>query len=222
MLIPQPRELRTKPQPFQITDSLKIVLLTPVVHEDRMAAASIQKELKLTTGQVFPIVALPEPPQGVPAIVMGRFDQPVMRNLLAARHLSTEGIGAQGYVLDVGPSTIVVAGKDGAGLFYGAQTLRQLVVPVGPEATAFAAIRYARQRLTTETAIVAEILGVRVRDWPALQFRGTQVDMSRGPVPKLSYLKKIVRTIAQFKMNQLYMYMEDSYRLDGHSPVDQK
>ena len=194
MLIPQPRELQTKAQPFQVTSSLQIVLLTPVAHKDRYAAESVQTELKLVTGQEFPIVGLPEPPREVPAIIMGRFDQPVMRNLLAARHLSTEGVGDQGYVLDVGPHAIVVAGKDSAGLFYGAQTLRQLVVPEGQE---------------------ARILAVQARDWPALKYRGTQVDMSRGPVPKLSYLKKIVRTIAQFKMNQLYMYMEDSYRLEG-------
>ena len=194
MLIPQPRELQTKAQSFQVNSNLQIVLLTPVAHEDLFAAQRVQKELQLVTGQQFPILASPEPPQGVPAIIVGRFDQPAMRNLLSSRHLGTEGIGDQGYVLDVGPSSVVLAGKDAAGVFYGAQTLRQLVVPVGQE---------------------ARILGVQARDWPALEYRGTQVDMSRGPVPKLSYLKKIVRTIAQFKMNQLYMYMEDSFRLQG-------
>jgi len=192
MLIPQPRELQARTQTFQVNANLEIVLMTPVAQGDRFAAESVQKELKLVTGQEFPIVGLPEPPQGVPAIILGRFSQPAMRNLLSARHLSTDGVGDQGYVLDVQPGTIVLAGKDGAGLFYGAQTLRQLVVPAGQE---------------------ARILGVQARDWPALEYRGTQVDMSRGPVPKLSYLKKIVRTIAQFKMNQLYMYMEDSFRL---------
>ena len=194
MLIPQPRDLQSTAQAFQVNANLQIVLLTPAAREDLFAAQRVQKELKLVTGQVFPIVGQPEPPQGVPAIIMGRFDQPAMRTLLSARHLSTEGVGDQGYVLEVGPHSVVLAGKDGDGLFYGAQTLRQLVVPVGQE---------------------ARILGVKVRDWPALEYRGTQVDMSRGPVPKLSYLKKTVRTIAQFKMNQLYMYIEDSFRLQG-------
>lgn len=194
MLIPQPRELQTRTQTFQVKANLEIVLLTPVANGDRVAAESVQEELKLVTGQTFPIAALPKPPQGAPAIIMGRFDQPAMRSLLSARQLSTDGVGNQGYVLDVEPNSVVVAGKDGAGLFYGAQTLRQLVVPAGQE---------------------ARILGVQARDWPALEYRGTQVDLSRGPVPKLSYLKKIVRTIAQFKMNQLYMYIEDSFRLQG-------
>ena len=194
MLIPQPREMQTRAQSFNVDSDLQIVLLTPIAHKDLFAAEQVQKELKMDTGHVYPIVGQPEPPQGVPTIIMGRFNQPAMQSLLEAHHLSTEGVGEQGYILDVEPDTIVLAGKDGDGLFYGAETLRQLVVPTNGG---------------------ARILGVQVRDWPAMKFRGTQVDMSRGPVPKLSYLKKIVRTIAHFKMNQLYMYMENSYRLQG-------
>ncbi len=44
--------------------------------------------------------------------------------------------------------------------------------------------------------------------------------MSRGPVPQLNYLERIVRTISEFKLNQLYMYIEDSFRLDGQPLVD--
>lgn len=194
MLIPQPREVHSSGRSFEVNPNLQIVLLTPIIHQDIFAAEQVQKELELDTGQVFPIVGQPKPLQGVPAIVMGRLDQPAMRTLLSGRHLSDKGVGSQGYVLDVEPGSVVLAGKDGDGLFYGAQTLRQLVIPAGQEAS---------------------ILGVEICDWPALKYRGTQVDLSRGPVPKLSYLEKIVRTIAQFKMNQLCMYMEDSFRLQG-------
>src|SRR5439155_17932479 len=96
------------------------------------------------------------------------------------------------------PDHVLVAGKDSPGLFYGVQTLRQLIRPA---------------------AGGAEIAGLRVRDWPALIYRGTQVDMSRGPVPNLSYLKRIVRTIAEFKMNLLFLYLEDSFRLNDQPLV---
>ncbi|HVA01653.1 MAG TPA: glycoside hydrolase family 20 zincin-like fold domain-containing protein [Terriglobia bacterium] len=198
LLIPQPRQVESKAQPFQVETNLKIVLATPVAPQDRYAAQSIQRELELVTGREFPIVALPEPPKDTPAIIMGTFDQPQIQTLLKARRLSTQGVEDQGYVLEITGKEVLVAGKDSAGLFYGAQTLRQLVVSTGAG---------------------AEIMGARVRDWPALQYRGTQVDLSRGPVPKLSYLKRIVRTIAQFKLNQLYMYMEDSFRLNGQPLV---
>jgi hexosaminidase len=71
------------------------------------------------------------------------------------------------------------------------------------------------RQLVTRDDRQALILGVQARDWPAMVYRGTQVDLSRGPVPKLEYLKRIVRTIAEFKMNQLNLYIEDAFPLDG-------
>jgi len=197
-LIPQPREMQTQPKSLHVTSDLAVVLISPVAAEDRFAAETLQEELQFATGQHFSVSAAVKVPAGKPAIFLGRFDQPVIRSLLDQRHIKTDDIGEQGYVLDVTPDQILVAGKDSAGLFYGVQTVRQLVVGEGPE---------------------TQILGVRVRDWPALLFRGAQVDMSRGPVPKLDYLERIVRTLAEFRMNQLYMYIEDSFRLDGQPLV---
>ncbi|TAM83336.1 MAG: hypothetical protein EPN47_04290 [Acidobacteria bacterium] len=196
-LIPQPRELETKPQSFRIMRSLEIVLLSEGSSEDRFAAETLQDELQQVTQRKFRIVST-KPAAGAPAVILGRLDLPLIRQILRSKRIEVDGIGEQGYVLDVGPKQIVVAGKDSAGLFYGVQTLRQLVV--GDEKQ-------------------AQVLGVRVRDWPALQYRGTQVDMSRGAVPNTDYLKRIVRTIAEFKMNQLYMYIEDGFRLEGQPLV---
>jgi hexosaminidase len=197
-LIPQPRELRTKALRFRVSSDLQIVLLSPVRPEDRFAAESLQAELQSAGGMQPAIVTASGAPPSRPSIVLSRTDQAEARTLLEAHQLTSNGIGEQGYLLDVEPNQIVVVGRDGPGLFYGVQTLRQLVVGEG-------------QR--------AEILGVRVRDWPSLEYRGTQVDLARGPVPKLDYLKRIVRTIAEFKMNQLYLYMEESFPLDGQPLV---
>ncbi len=194
-LIPQPREVETKRQAFDVSQNFLVYLLSPIRTEDRLAAESLLEELKAVTGQTFPMAATTSlPPDDAPAILLGRLDQSPVLDYLHSQNISPSRIGEQGYVLDVEPQRIVVAGKDAAGLFYGVQTLRQLVVG-GPEGAA--------------------ILGVRVRDWPAMLYRGTQVDLARGPVPKLDYLKRIVRTISEFKLNQLYMYMEDSFRVEG-------
>jgi hexosaminidase len=198
-LIPQPREMKATSAPFEVSSGTQIVLVSPVQPDDRTAAASIQKELKLSTGQLVPINVSVEAASDQSAIILGRLDQPAVERLLKNRGIEAAAIGEQGYALDVAPRQVIVAGKDAAGLYYGVQTLRQLVVPTGNGE--------------------AKILGVRVRDWPALRYRGTQVDLSRGPVPKLSYLKHIVKTISQFKMNQLYMYIEDSFRMDGQPLV---
>ncbi len=197
-LIPQPREFQATSQTFPVTTQLEIVLLTPSTTDDRFAAETLQNELKLDTGEEVPIIAAQAPPTDRPAIVLGYASNPVMGEWLKRQNMAVQPLGDQGYVLDVEPNQVLVAGKDAAGLFYGIQTLCQLVVGEGQD---------------------AKILGVRIRDWPTLLFRGTQVDMSRGPVPNLNYLKRIVRTIAEFKMNQLYMYIEDSFRLDGQPLV---
>ena len=192
-LVPQPRELQSTGQNFEVKPDTEIVLTPNTASEDRFAAESLEGELKLVTGRDYAIVSSAGAVHG-PAIRLARFGDSSPDSAGA----NTSGMGDQGYTLDVGASGIVVAGKDSAGLFYGVQTLRQLVVAGGEG---------------------ARILGVKARDWPALAYRGTQVDMSRGPVPNLNYLKRIVRTIAEFKMNQLYMYIEDSFRLDGQPLV---
>ncbi len=194
-LMPQPRELETRRQAFEVPLNLQIIMLSPSQAGDRLAAESLRDELKVVTGHTFPLaVATSMPPEETPVIVLGRLDQSPVLDYLHRQNISPSGIGEQGYTLDVEPRRILVAGKDAAGLFYGVQTLRQLVVG-GPQGAA--------------------ILGVRVRDWPAMLYRGTQLDLARGPMPKLDYLKRVVRTISEFKLNQLYMYMEDSFRLEG-------
>ena len=197
LLIPQPQQVQTRQGNFKVTSNLEINLFPDLAQEDRHAAESLAEELKAVTQQDF-LISLNSPSSNAPAIVLGRLDQPQMGKLLEARGINTNGIGDQGYVLDVTPTRVLVAGKDADGLFNGAQTLRQLIVGDGQS---------------------AEILGVAIRDWPALLHRGTQVDLARGPVPTLEYLKRIVRTIAEYKLNQLYLYMEDSFQLHGQPLV---
>ena len=141
-LIPQPREVVPMPQSFLVTPNTQVILLTPVAPADRAAAASLEGELASITGQTYVETSV-DPPQDRPAILLGRFDQPLVRRLLDSAGISLGEVGEQGYVLDVEPHRVLVAGKDADGLFYGVQTLRQLITKHNHD---------------------AEILGVRVRD----------------------------------------------------------
>jgi len=195
ILVPQPRELQSAGPVFRVLSTTRIVLVDDLP-DDRFAARSLQEELKMVAGSSLPIV--PAAGDRADAIVLGRIENSTIRRLLLRHHLETNGLDEQGYVLDVQQDQVLVAGKDAAGLFYGVQTLRQLMVGNNRQ---------------------VDILGVRVRDWPAMIYRGTQVDLSRGPVPKLDYLKRIVRTIAEFKMNQLNLYIEDAFPMEGQPLV---
>ena len=41
-----------------------------------------------------------------------------------------------------------------------------------------------------------------------MQYRGVHYDVSRGPIPTMDYMKKVIRTISEYKLNLFSLYME--------------
>lgn len=110
------------------------------------------------------------------------------RRVLDAERLSFDTtMAAEGYVLVATPEGATVIGRTAAGVFYGLQSLKQLITGGG-------------ERATIQPAVI--------RDWPAMRWRGVQDDISRGPVPTLEYQKRQVRLFAAFKLNTLSIYYE--------------
>ncbi len=52
---------------------------------------------------------------------------------------------------------------------------------------------------------------LEVEDYPDLQNRGFYHDVTRGRIPTLEELKKLVDTMCYYKMNQLQLYVEHTY-----------
>jgi hypothetical protein len=96
---------------------------------------------------------------------------------------------AEGYLLLSDSSAAHVIAATARGLFYGVQTLKQLVSGTGSSAVLQAAT---------------------IRDWPAMKYRGFHDDLSRGPVPTLAYQKGQIRRFAAYKMNVYSPYYEHS------------
>jgi len=96
----------------------------------------------------------------------------------------------EGYVLLVDEQGIVVSANSAAGLFYGVQTLRQLIYPA-------------------ESG--CKIPCVSIRDWPAMRYRWQQADWNRGPIPTIEYAKNQVKILSEYKMNGYSMYSENLY-----------
>jgi hypothetical protein len=127
-------------------------------------------------------------PDGEGTILLARLANSAVRSYLEAKGLQADSnFSDQGYLLYADKSRIVVAGKTGQGLFYGVQTLRQLLHPKG-------------------TGL--ECPAVSIRDWPSMQWRGVHDDISRGPIPTIEYTKKQIRTLAAYKINLFALYME--------------
>jgi hexosaminidase len=187
-LLPAPKEVRVGKGSFAVTSTTRIFVQAAYAAEDRTAAESLAQEILDHSGLKVAIEKVQEPPDRDGAIVLGRLADSRVHSYLVTKGVDVkENLGEQGYVLYADSSRITVAGASGQGLFYGVQTLRQLLHPRGTG---------------------AECPEVVIRDWPSMKWRGVHDDISRGPIPKLDYMKKQIRTLAAYKVNLFALYME--------------
>ena len=187
-LLPIPKEVRVGEGVFDLPAHSRILVDAENAAEDRNGAETLADEISRRSGMKVPIESSRRAPDGEGAIVLARLSESSVRSFLAGKGLEAESnFSEQGYLLYADKSRIVVAGKTGQGLFYGVQTLRQLLHPKGS---------------------MLECPAVSIRDWPSMQWRGVHDDVSRGPIPTIEYTKKQIRTLAAYKVNLFALYME--------------
>ena len=191
-LIPQPRELTVTSETFSLDRSARLTLADPDSIDDQFAAKDFIDDLKQTADVALRFGSR----RGRRSILIGKLDLPSIRSALRdAGVTAPTALHEEGYVLVAGNSGVVVGGASAAGVFYGLQTLKQLVR--GNEG-------------------VVVIPGVRIVDWPAMRWRGVSDDISRGPVPTVEYIKRQLRTFAAFKLNLHSFYMEHAFSSSDH------
>ncbi|WP_369181709.1 beta-N-acetylhexosaminidase [Streptomyces mutabilis] len=105
------------------------------------------------------------------------------------------GLATEGYRLDVAPTGVHLTGGGPAGLFWGAQTLRQLL---GPDAFRRAPLPGRRWRLPA----------VRIQDAPRFGWRGLMLDVARHFMPKEGVLRYL-DLMAAHKLNVLHFHLTD-------------
>jgi hypothetical protein len=190
-VIPQPRQLSSTPERFQIDRATRIALADPRSTDDQFAARDFIDDLKQTAA-----VTVRPGGRGRGSILIGRLDLPVVQRALQTNGVTVpENLHEEGYVLVAGKSGVVIGGSTSAGVFYGLQTLKQLVRGNGSD---------------------TYVPGVRIVDWPAMRWRGVSDDISRGPVPTLDYIKRQIRSLAAFKLNLHSFYMEHAFSSSEH------
>jgi len=191
-IIPQPREVRASGQNFPLDKNAHIVLADPRSSDDKFAADDFLADLKSIANINLKISRN----RGHHAIILGLLSQPAIQQSLKTAGFETPtSINEEGYLLSVTPDSVVVAGASPAGVFYGLQTLKQLV---------------------RGEASNANIQGVRISDWPAMRWRGVSDDISRGPIPTVDYIKRQLRTFAAYKLNMHSFYMEHTFASETH------
>jgi hexosaminidase len=180
-LIPQPREFTARPD---ISLASGVRVLAPGADADDQFAASNLKDALQARG-----VHLRETESPVRFWLL-RDTSPRAQRLLHHEGLAFDApMQAEGYVLITGQHDAYVIGHSAVGVFYGAQTLAQLITPGGEGPV---------------------LRGAAIRDWPAMRWRGVHDDLSRGPVPTLEFQKQQIRTFAAYKLNVYSPYFENT------------
>jgi hexosaminidase len=99
----------------------------------------------------------------------------------------TENLPAEGYRLTITPQKVLIAGK-GVGLFYGIQTLIQLI--------------------PADRAAVAKLPCVQIEDYPRFGYRGLMLDVCRHFF-SVEFVKKYIDLMAAYKLNNFHWHLTD-------------
>jgi len=186
-LIPQPRYL-TRLHDLTLRHGVSIVL--PSNAQDRFAARDLGDEFKARRLRVVYDGAASA------RIEFVRTNTARARALLAGAKMTWSApMNAEGYAIVAGDSHLTVIARSAAGIFYGAQTVKQLVEGEGA---------------------TARLHLVNVSDWPAMRYRGFHDDLSRGPMPTLAFQKYQIRTLAAYKVNVYSPYFENTLYYDSN------
>ena len=109
---------------------------------------------------------------------------------------STLRKNAEEYALAIYRKGIKISFRETGGLHAATATLRQLLRQYG-------------RRLPC----------LSIRDWPDFPRRGVMLDISRGRVPRLETLLELVEQLADFKINELQLYIEHTFAYRKYKSV---
>ncbi|MFC0433819.1 beta-N-acetylhexosaminidase [Kutzneria buriramensis] len=104
-------------------------------------------------------------------------------------------LGAEGYQLTVTEPTVELSAHTTAGLFYGVQTLRQLLPP--------------RMEYRSVQSGPWRVRGVAVRDIPRYPWRGAMLDVARHFFT-VAQVEDFLDDISMYKINTLHLHLSDN------------
>jgi hexosaminidase len=170
-LIPIPREVRAGAE-RSLMHGVRIVCAAPCATDDQFAADDLSAALLA---------------RGIPVTEADGLRIELTRLAVHPDARFSEEMKQEGYVIATAATGLTVTGDTAEGIFYGTQTVKQLIEGNGAGATLHEA---------------------NIRDWPAMKYRGLDDDLSRGPITTLEFEKYMIRTLAAYKINIYSPYFE--------------
>lgn len=177
-LIPNPVSASLLKDSFLLSD--KLIISIENISDSMNIIARLQDFLRHSTGYSIPIGNRID-------------DSPAI--LLSINKVADDKIGNEGYRLMVEPRKVILKANHLSGLFYGIQTLIQLL----PDEI---------EDSTTKVNRQWKIPCVDVTDYPRFKWRGIMLDVSRHFF-QLADIKKLIDEMARFKFNTLHLHLTD-------------
>ncbi len=173
-LIPFPAQFSGQPGQFTVTPATRIVIAPAKDPAVRAVAQTMAGQIKTANGLSLAVAPT------TPALAKGTHIFFSLNKKLA--------LGAEGYKLTITPLRVVAEAATPNGLFYAAQTLRQLL-PAGP--------------LTT-----AALPACAIADKPRFGYRGLMLDVGRHFMP-VPFVKKFIDLMALHKQNTFHWHLTE-------------
>ncbi|MCF0146876.1 MAG: family 20 glycosylhydrolase [Clostridium sp.] len=179
-IIPVPRSIKYLEESFKLKRETNIILDYNCSFEDLDSAILLQKEINKDFGLKINITKA------------SNYNINNMFILLK----KIPSMEEEEYKLIIKEDRIEINASSDKGLFYGIQTLIQIIREYGYSLPA-----------------------VIIEDKPYFKHRGFYHDITRGKVPKLETLMKLVDKAAFYKINELQLYIEHTFAFKGMSEV---
>ncbi len=184
-VIPRPQQIEMQDGAFSLSSKTVIVAQGKAVAE----AQKLADVLRPATGFALPVKSK-----------ASRASASIQIQLLDDKTTAT--LGDEGYLLQVEPEKVVITANTNAGLFYGAQTLRQLLpTEIFSE--------------TKQKGIAWKIPCVEITDKPRFKWRGMMLDVSRHFFDA-DYVKRYIDFLAIHKINVFHWHLtdDDGWRIE--------
>lgn len=186
-LVPKPVSLEVEPGTFNLSSRCRILYSADSADAKtgaRLLADTLRKGCGLSLG-----IHETEDPTGEGNLWVTIEADPVL--------------GDEGYRLEVTPSTVTLRAAKSAGLFYGVQTLRQLLPPSS----------FGSSKVFRRTA--GSLPCVRIIDYPRFGWRGMHLDVSRHFFD-VAFVKRYIDNLALHKLNVFHWHLtdDDGWRIE--------
>ncbi len=198
-VFPEPQEWKLAGPDFLMDEKVAIVVLSRPAEPDLRLARLLAGELSDRHRLAVRIERVASLAEGKRAVVMGTRSNPLVAAALARRRAAPPGAPrAEAYTLLVDRDGVLIAGDDEAGVFYGLQSLRQLI---------------------RSSAAGVRVPGALIRDWPLKPFRAIKIFLpGRDSLP---FFRRLVSDfVALYKFNKLVVEVNAGMRFERHPELN--